>query len=126
MFRDKKSPISPMAVTKTCASSMVQGVEASNNDEKGYPFPHPAHFFLCFLLVFGSYRWLLLAGADFFGVPDGSPKHFTIVFNAFVFCQVSSPPRPRPLRGLGSVQAACLPTRNGQRAIRREKTIFFL
>eukprot|EP00752_Nemacystus_decipiens_P016220 g14503.t1 len=32
--------------------------------------------------------WLLLAGADFFGVPDGSPKHFTIVFNAFVFCQI--------------------------------------
>ncbi|CAB1113139.1 unnamed protein product [Ectocarpus sp. CCAP 1310/34] len=32
--------------------------------------------------------WLLLAGAEFFGVPDGSPKHFTIVFNAFVFCQI--------------------------------------
>ncbi|CAN0435273.1 unnamed protein product, partial [Laminaria digitata] len=32
--------------------------------------------------------WLLLAGADFFGVADGSPKHFTLVFNAFVFCQV--------------------------------------
>ena len=37
-------------------------------------------------------RWLLLAGAEFFGVPDGSPKHFTIVFNAFVFCQVRSTP----------------------------------
>lgn len=34
-------------------------------------------------------RWLLLAGADFFEVADGSPKHFTIVFNAFVFCQVT-------------------------------------
>lgn len=34
------------------------------------------------------YRWLLLAGAEFFGVADGSPKHFTLVFNAFVFCQV--------------------------------------
>jgi Ca2+-transporting ATPase len=32
--------------------------------------------------------WLLLRGAAVFGVEDGSIKHFTIIFNAFVFCQI--------------------------------------
>lgn len=45
---------------------------------------------VCFCPIW--YRWLLLAGAEFFDVVDGSPKHFTIVFNAFVFCQVSQTP----------------------------------
>ncbi|CAM9868339.1 unnamed protein product, partial [Discosporangium mesarthrocarpum] len=28
------------------------------------------------------------SGAEFYGVKDGSEKHFTILFNAFVFCQI--------------------------------------
>lgn len=43
----------------------------------------------CLLGCVSRERWLLLAGAEWFEVVDGSPKHFTLIFNAFVFCQVS-------------------------------------
>ncbi|CAM9738067.1 unnamed protein product [Heterosigma akashiwo] len=36
----------------------------------------------------GMLYYVLLHGAGLFGVPFGSEKHFTLVFNAFVFCQV--------------------------------------
>jgi len=36
----------------------------------------------------GLLVYLLLLGGEDFGVEPGSTKHFTIVFNAFVFCQV--------------------------------------
>ncbi|CAN0475082.1 unnamed protein product, partial [Hapterophycus canaliculatus] len=52
------------------------------------PLPPPRNIFPVPSWLWCRYRWLLLAGAEFFGVPDGSTKHFTIVFNAFVFCQV--------------------------------------
>ena len=32
--------------------------------------------------------WLLFEGAEFFSCVDGSKHHFTIVFNAFVWCQI--------------------------------------
>jgi P-type Ca2+ transporter type 2C len=45
------------------------------------------------ILVQSAYQlallsWLLLRGATAYGVPDGSVQHFTIIFNAFVFCQI--------------------------------------
>lgn len=45
------------------------------------------------ILVQSSYQlallsWLLLRGAKFFNVMDGEEQHFTIIFNAFVFCQI--------------------------------------
>mmetsp|Transcript_37030 Transcript_37030/g.57825 ORF Transcript_37030/g.57825 Transcript_37030/m.57825 type:complete len:1017 (+) Transcript_37030:126-3176(+) len=36
----------------------------------------------------GMLYYVLMHGAGLFGVPFGSEKHFTLVFNAFVFCQV--------------------------------------
>ena len=32
--------------------------------------------------------WLLFEGAEFFNCQDGSRKHFTLIFNAFVFAQI--------------------------------------
>eukprot|EP00612_Vaucheria_litorea_P004691 CAMPEP_0171467880 /NCGR_PEP_ID=MMETSP0945-20130129/10261_1 /TAXON_ID=109269 /ORGANISM="Vaucheria litorea, Strain CCMP2940" /LENGTH=490 /DNA_ID=CAMNT_0011996535 /DNA_START=136 /DNA_END=1605 /DNA_ORIENTATION=+ len=32
--------------------------------------------------------WLLFKGANVYGVENGEEKHFTIIFNAFVFCQL--------------------------------------
>ncbi len=32
--------------------------------------------------------WLLLCGAAEFGVENSSGRHFTVIFNAFVFCQI--------------------------------------
>ena len=32
--------------------------------------------------------WLLREGPEFFNCVDGSTHHFTLVFNAFVFCQI--------------------------------------
>ena len=45
------------------------------------------------ILVQASYQlgllvFLLKRGPEIFGCEDGSPHHFTIIFNAFVFCQV--------------------------------------
>jgi P-type Ca2+ transporter type 2C len=45
------------------------------------------------ILVQSAYQlallsWLLLRGATAYGVADGSAQHFTIIFNAFVFCQI--------------------------------------
>ena len=44
------------------------------------------------LLLLG---WLLFEGAEFFTCVDGSKHHFTLIFNAFVWCQIFNEVRSR-------------------------------
>jgi Ca2+-transporting ATPase len=46
------------------------------------------NIFVQFLYQILLLAYLLLLGAPIFGVATGSPQHFTIVFNTFVFCQI--------------------------------------